>query len=114
MERVKEILKQIRPLQNEAQQRSEAYLKKVLEETEGKRIEIDEEKSGYLWVNYDGGRHSEYNSNVFSTVHGVFLNEQGRICLDIDDCEEYEIDRINWDDVVSIAEFIYDSQNQND
>ena len=38
MERVKEILKQIRPLQNEAQQRSEAYLKKVLEETEGKRI----------------------------------------------------------------------------
>ena len=114
MERVKEILEQIRPLQTEAQQRSIAYLKKVLEEAEGKRIDIDEEKSGYLWVTYDGGRHPEHNSNVFSTLHGVFLNEQGRICLEIDDCEEYEIDRINWDDVVSIAEYIYNSQNQND
>lgn len=114
MERVKEILEQIRPLQKEAQQRSEAYLKKVLEEAEGKCIEIDEEESGYLCVTYDGGRHPEYDSNPFSTIHAVFLNEQGNICLDIDDCGEYGIDRINWDDVVSIAEFIYDSQNKND
>lgn len=114
MERVKEILGQIRPLQEEACQRSKAYLKKVLEEAEGKRIDIDEEESGYLWVTYDGGRHPEYNSNVFSVVHGVFLNEQGNICLDIADCEEYEIDRITWDDVVSIAEFVYDSQKRND
>lgn len=112
MERVKEILGQIRPLQKEAQQRSEAYLKKVLEEAEGKRIDIDEEESGYLCVTYDGGRHPEYDSNPFSTIHGVFLNEQGKICLDIDDCEEYGIDRINWDDVVSIAELVYDSQNK--
>ena len=56
-------------------------------------------------VSYDGGNHPEYASNMFSEVDRVFVQD-GKLYLEIEDDPEYSIDRISWDDVYYLAEFI--------
>lgn len=57
----------------------------------------------YVSIVYDGGRHPEYASNAYSDVSKVFLNEKGIVCVDIEDCEKYEIDRWENEDVLNVA-----------
>ena len=63
------------------------------------------EYNGMLYIAYDGGNHPEYASNCYSRLNSVYLKD-GEIFLDIEDCDEYEIDRINYDDVFAIAEVL--------
>ena len=81
------------------------YLKKVLKENGG-RISINEPDE-FLTVPYDGGRHPEYASNEFSNVDEVYLHGD-KIFLSIEETDEYEIDRINDDDLYSVAMFVYE------
>lgn len=76
-------------------------IKAVLSETDGNIVEFDEDNM--ICVPYDGGNHPEYASNCFSMVNSVYL-KNGEIFLNIQDCDEYEIDRIGYDDVFAIAE----------
>ena len=77
----------------------------LLSDAENNTIEISEENM--ISVPYDGGNHPEYASNCFSNVNSVYL-ENDVIYLDIDDCDEYEIDRVNSEDVFNIAEVLVD------
>lgn len=81
------------------------YLKKVLKENGG-RISC-EVKDEFITVPYDGGRHPEYASNEFSNVDEVYLKGD-KIFLSIEETDEYEIDRINDDDLYSVAMFVYE------
>lgn len=57
-------------------------------------------------VNYDGGNHPEYNTNVFSNVYSVF-NKDGKIYVEIEDDDEYDINNLSTDELVGICELIY-------
>jgi hypothetical protein len=56
-------------------------------------------------VTYDGGNHPEYASNAFSEVHGVF-RRGNKIYLNTEDCDEYEIDRVDTLDLFGVCDFI--------
>ena len=60
-------------------------------------------------IMYDGGNHPEYASNCFSLVYSVFINKDGYLCVNIEDSSDYNIDRVNTDDVMTIAEALYNS-----
>ena len=60
-------------------------------------------------VSFDGGNHPEYASNVFSTVYGVKLceeNEKQTIYFNIEDDDEYCIDRIPLEERLGIYQFM--------
>ena len=78
-------------------------IKSVLSKADGNSVEINEDNM--MCVPYDGGNHPEYASNCNSRLNSVYLKD-GEIFLDIEDCDEYEIDRINDDDVFAIAEVL--------
>ena len=78
-------------------------IKSVLSKADGNYVEISDDNM--LCVPYDGGNHPEYASNCNSRLNSVYLKD-GEIFLDIEDCDEYEIDRINDDDVFAIAEVL--------
>ena len=78
-------------------------IKAVLSKADGNSVEINEDNM--MCVPYDGGNHPEYASNCNSRLNSVYLKD-GEIFLDIEDCDEYEIDRINDDDVFAIAEVL--------
>ena len=73
----------------------------LLSDAENKTIEISEENM--MSVPYDGGNHPEYASNCFSNVNSVYLKND-TIYLDIEDCDEYEIDRVDTEEVFNIAD----------
>ena len=78
-------------------------IKAVLSETDGNSVEFDEYEM--LTVPYDGGSHPEYASNCFSRVNSVYL-KNGEIYLNIEDCDEYHIERISYNDAFAIAEVL--------
>lgn len=82
-------------------------IKAVLSKADGNSVEIDEDNM--ISVPYDGGNHPEYASNCYSRLNSVYLKD-GRIFLDIEDCNEYEIDRIDGDDVFAIAEVLVEQE----
>lgn len=101
-----ELYDSIIPIQREIREKCEKYLQMVLEEHGGTLDFNDYETDEWVSVPYDGGNHPEYASNCFSTVNGVFFDEKGNICLDIDDCSEYPLTDVDWDDVYNIADHI--------
>lgn len=97
---------QILPMQNEIRKKSEAYIKKVLQEHPDGIDFDDYPVPNGISVNYDGGNHPEYASNCFSVVYGVYSDENGDIVLNIEDCDEYPIENLNWDEVYTVAEYL--------
>lgn len=75
----------------------------LLSEEEGNKVEISEENM--MSVPYDGGNHPEYASNCFSMLNAVYLKDDV-IYLDIEDCDAYEIDRVDNEVVFQIAEAV--------
>ena len=73
----------------------------------GSRINLRHE-DGFpqMSVNYDGGNHPEFHSNVFSDVYSVF-NKDGKIYVEIEDDNEYDIDNLSTEELVGICELIY-------
>lgn len=96
----------ILPIQREIRTKSVRYLEFVLVEHDNKIDFNDYDPQEWISVPYDGGNHPEYASNCFSTVNGIFFDERGNICLDIEDCSEYPLSDVNWDDVYNIADYI--------
>lgn len=101
-----ELYDSILPIQREIRKKSEKYLEKVLMEFGGRLSFDGYEPEEWVSVPYDGGSHPEYASNCFSTVNGVFFDKKGNICLDIEDCSEYPLTDVDWDDVYNIADYI--------
>ena len=59
-----------------------------------------------ICVPYDGGNHPEYASNCFSDVYSVSLNDKGNIVLEIEDCDEYDIEDVPTEQVYDLADYI--------
>jgi hypothetical protein len=97
----------IAPTQREIRQKCETYIKKVLAEHGGSLDCTDSDNM--VSVTYDGGNHPEYASNAFSMVEGVYLDKNGDIVLQIEDCSEYPLENINWDEVYDVAAFIHEN-----
>lgn len=84
-----------------------SYIKKVLKENNNEITwDPDEVEDYVLTVTYDGGTHPEYSSNAFSCVYGVRLNEYGKILLNTDDCDCYDIKSIPNDEVYYVADYL--------
>ena len=78
------------------------YIKNVIK----KYGEVDfDDCVSSVCVCYDGGNHPEYNSNCFSMVYGAHLNN-GNVMLNIEDCDEYDIERVQTEEVYDLADFI--------
>ena len=108
-----ELYDSILPIQREIRKKSEKYIQMVLQENGGRIDFSDYEPEETISVPYDGGSHPEYASNCFSTVNGVYLTTYGVlpadkavICLDTEDCSEYPLSDVDWDDVYNIADYI--------
>ena len=54
---------------------------------------------------YNGGGHSEYASNIFSTIYGVKLGENDKIYLNTED-DEYEIEEVDTAYVYDLCGYI--------
>lgn len=101
-----ELYDSIIPVQQDIRKKCETYIKMVLKENNGS---LDcTESENMISVTYDGGNHPEYASTAFSMVEGVSLDENDNIILQIEDCSEYPIQNINWDEVFDVAAFIHD------
>ena len=57
------------------------------------------------FIAYDGGRHPEYNSNVFSEVNGVFI-KGGKFYVDIEDDSEYPLESLSLGELKSVCDAI--------
>lgn len=93
--------------QKEIRSKCETYIKKFLAERGGSADFTGCEEM--VTVTYDGGNHPEYASNAFSLVEGAYLDKYGEIKLQTEDCSEYPIQNINWDEVYDVAAFIYEN-----
>ena len=101
-----ELYDSIIPVQQDIRKKCETYIKMVLKENNGS---LDcTESENMISVTYDGGNHPEYASTAFSMVEGINLDENNNIILQIEDCSEYPIENINWDEVFDVAAFIHD------
>lgn len=58
-------------------------------------VDIDEfnEQNGYPSIEYDGGKHPEYATNVYSHFYGVGIR-LGRVYFIIEDSDEYYAERV--------------------
>ena len=82
-----------------------SYIRKVLKENNNEITWDSDEVGDYvLTVTYDGGNHPEYASNAFSCVYGVKLNERGKILLDTEDCDCYDIESVPTEEVYYVAD----------
>jgi hypothetical protein len=101
-----ELYDSIIPVQQDIRKKCETYIKMVLKENNGS---LDcTESENMISVTYDGGNHPEYASSAFSMVEGISLDENDNIILQIEDCSEYPIENINWNEVFDVAAFIHD------
>jgi hypothetical protein len=101
-----ELYDSIIPVQQDIRKKCETYIKMVLKENNGS---LDcTESENMISVTYDGGNHPKYASTAFSMVEGINLDENDNIILQIEDCSEYPIQNINWDEVYDVAAFIHD------
>lgn len=117
MKKVIKIYSQIQPMIEEIKKRSLDYIRAELEKADDNYISFvddDGEPIGgdMVCVTYDGGSHPEYASDAFNMVKGVYLKyHEGRkqmlIMLDTEDDDEYYIGNINWNEIYSVALFLY-------
>ena len=70
-------------------------------------LDDDPEDRYSISVCYDGGNHPEYASNGCSMVKSVYINKDGELSLDIEDDNNYTIDRCYCDEVFEIFDVIY-------
>lgn len=78
----------------------------------------DEEIGEYLGkqnicCTYDGGNHPEYAANPYSTINAIkYWNNS--LFLDTEDVDEYDIENITTDEVISITEYLIDVKDELD
>lgn len=85
------------------------FIKKVATAWKGKKFplmtinrEFDAE-CALCCIIYDGGNHPEYASNVCSEVENVYLDKTGDLVVDTEDCAGYDIYRVEYSDLETIA-----------
>ena len=78
----------------------------------------DDEVGDYLGeqnicCTYDGGNHPEYDANPYSIIKAIKYRNYS-VFLDTEDVDDYDIDCIPPDEVISIAEYLIDVKDELD
>ena len=120
MEEIKNILKKNEELNAEVgkhwQEESDLRKREIeaihdMVKTMGGTIEVDIENDNYPVIAYDGGNHIEYASTLCACVSSVKSTEQNGIKLfsvAIDECDDYDSDRIGFSDIDQIYDYVCD------
>lgn len=104
MEEVIKLKKTKAEIEKKIKQGSIRYLKKVLKKNDGRISCYIEDFC--LTVPYEDSVNTWAN-NEFSMVDAVYLKD-GKVYLAIEDSDEYEINKLNYDDVYNVAMFVYE------
>lgn len=102
-----------RNLRSECRQFIVDFVKEYGEEDKNGRFTLylyNDEYGEYLGnenicCTYDGGNHPEYDANPFSTINTIHVYDGGRVFLDTEDTDGYDIDFITTDEMIAIAEY---------
>lgn len=76
----------------------------------GGEVVVDNDIDDSPLITYDGGRHSEYNSTICGVVTAIRATEKNgekSFQVDLEEEEEYDCNRINFDDACQIFDFVY-------
>ena len=76
----------------------------------GGEVVVDNDIDDSPIITYDGGRHAEYNSTICAVVTAIRAKEKNgfkTFQVDLEECEEYDSDRINFEDACQIFDFVY-------
>ena len=92
----KEVMKRLATLREDCT----IFLKTTLKEFDGDITLVNSDgefiDSDVVSCTYDGGDNPEYAANPYSQVYSVFFNEEdNKIYLETEDCDEYCIDRVD-------------------
>lgn len=73
------------------------------------RIKFDLEQEGeYVCVAYDGWRHPEYATNLFSTVYSISYDvDNDRLSIELEDCDDYTVNRMDASETYTVALAVY-------
>lgn len=105
MEKFEKTAKKLLKILPQLRQECVEFLKNKLKENNNKLSWNSFEISEYVSVCYDGGNHPEYASNVFSSVEGVFIDDD-EIYLNIEDDDKYSIDNVNTKELLDVCSYI--------
>ncbi len=87
------------------------HIKELLLQYKGGNVEISEianEMSiDQIFVAYDGGYHPERDSNLFSEVENVYLDDKGVVKVETED-GEMELHNLMANEVMEIVEWLYE------
>ena len=83
------------------------YLTQVTKENGSIEFDLEQDDEN-VCVSYDGGRHPEYASNLYSTVYSVSFNaDKNRLSIETEDDDDYTVDRLSVDEVYTLALAVY-------
>ena len=83
------------------------YLTQVTKENGSIKFDLEQEDE-YVCVSYDGGKHPEYASNLYSTVYGVSFNDsENSLSIETEDDDDYSVDHLSVDEVYALALVVY-------
>ena len=102
MDKLNKIYEKWEKLNKELFQESKDYIKECLSKTIDNSVLLDECE---LYVTYDGGNHPEDDAYPYSHVERVYC-ENGKVYLDTEDCNHYNIDNITASELFDIAESV--------
>ena len=106
MEKFKKTSGRYYKVQNQLRNDCVDYLIRKLEEN-GNHIDWDDKDLDCsVTISYNGGNHPEYASNLYSTLTGIDLDENGNITFDIEDCSEYDVDDVSTDELYYVCDFL--------
>jgi hypothetical protein len=84
------------------------YITEKVKENGGEIVFDTDYDAENINIMYDGGNHPEYASNCFSFLTRAYINDDS-LTFEIEDSNDYDVDRVNTDDLMAIAEAIHDS-----
>ena len=105
MKLIKAKIKEWTKLSKEIRDLCIQYLIELLKKNNSKIYWEDIYLDESVTVSYDGGRHPEYASNVYSVVNGLFIDDN-KIYLDIEDCSKYAINNITTEELCDLCYFL--------
>jgi hypothetical protein len=97
---------QVEALMPELRNESIKFITDTIKKVSGDKGSInlyDEDENDSVYVSYDGGRHPEYASNLWSMVYDVHIDSKGKLALCIEDSDDYEITRCTTMEIYEVA-----------
>ena len=83
------------------------YLTQVTKENGSIEFDLDN-GDDKVYISYDGGRHPEYISNLYSAVYIVSFNKsKNRLSIETEDVDDYTVERMSTDDLYTLAMAVY-------